>query len=52
MAQLIKETPVLLGKDAERFSKKIKENENKRVSREEYKRVIENYNKIKKQAKF
>lgn len=52
MAQPIKETPLLCGEDATRFSKKIKENENKKVSRKEYDRVLENYHKIKKQAKF
>jgi hypothetical protein len=51
MASSIKETPTLYGKDATRFSKKIKENETKRVSHAEKKRVIDNYNKIKKYVK-
>lgn len=51
MASSIKETPTLYGKDAARFSKKIKENETKRVSPAEKKRVIDNYNKIKKYVK-
>lgn len=50
MASSIKETPTLYGKDAARFSKKIKENETRRVSKTEKKRVLANYNKIKKYA--
>lgn len=52
MAKRIKETPVLYGKDAERFSKKIKENEGKRASKDEYNKMRANYNKLKKFAKF
>lgn len=46
MARPIKETPTLYGKDAERFTKKIKENETKKVSSSEYKRAMENFKKI------
>lgn len=52
MANPIKETPTLYGKDAEKFSRKMKENENKKVSKTEYLRAIDNYNKIKKHAKI
>ena len=36
MAREIRETPVLIGKDAARFEKKIKENEKRKVSSQEY----------------
>ncbi len=52
MAKPIKETPVLYGKDAERFSKKIKENKKKKISDAEYKKAVNNYNKIKNYAQF
>lgn len=47
MAKPIKETPTLYGKDAKRFSDKIRENETRCVSKAESKRVLDNYNKIK-----
>ena len=47
MAKPIKETPILSGKDAKRFSKIISENKGKRASTAEYKRVMANYNKLK-----
>ncbi len=43
MAKLIKETPVLTGKNAKRFQKIIKENEHKRVSKEDYERAKKAY---------
>lgn len=43
MARHIKETPVLTGKDAERFSKIIKDNETKKIKPEDYKRAQEAY---------
>lgn len=50
MARPIKETPILYGKDAERF---IHEMENvKPISEEEKKRVRASYEKIKKLATF
>ena len=52
MAKPIKETPILYGKDAERFSKKIKENKKKKISDAEYKKAVNNYNKIKNYAEF
>ena len=36
MAKEIRETPILTGKDAARFEKKIKENEKRKVSHQEY----------------
>ncbi len=47
MAKPIKETPILFGRDAEAFSKKIADNETKTATREEYERVMNNYSKIK-----
>ena len=47
MTRPIKETPILLGKDAEVFSKKIKENETTKAPKEEYDRIMTNYNYLK-----
>ena len=47
MAKPIAETPILKGKDSKRFSNIIKDNESKKASPEEYKRVMDNYNKLK-----
>jgi hypothetical protein len=47
MAIPIKETPILTGKDAERFSKIIKENETKKVPTEDYQRAQEAYKNFK-----
>jgi len=46
MARPIKETPVLEGKDAERFEKNVKENEHKKVSQEEYRKAETLYNRV------
>jgi len=43
MAMAIKETPVLTGKNAIRFQKIIKENEKKKVKKEDYDRAIKAY---------
>lgn len=43
MARPIKETPILRGKDAERFSRIIKENETKKVPAEDYERARKAY---------
>jgi hypothetical protein len=40
MARPVKETPILTGKDARRFEKATKANENKRISLEEQQRII------------
>lgn len=47
MAKPIKETPILRGKDAKRFSEIITANKTKRATPEEYKRVMTNYKKLK-----
>lgn len=47
MAMPISETPILLVKDAEVFSKKIKENETEKAPKEEFDRAMTNYKKIK-----
>ncbi len=47
MARAIKETPVLRGKDAERFDKKIKENASRKVPAPDYNRAIAVYRKVK-----
>lgn len=52
MATPIKETPVLSGKDSERFLKDIRANENKRVPRKDYDRAVRTYNKLMKNAKL
>lgn len=52
MADPIKETPILSGKDSERFLKAIKENENKRVSEEDYNRATRNYDKLMENAEL
>ncbi|MEJ2255285.1 MAG: hypothetical protein P8Y75_13165 [Nitrospirota bacterium] len=52
MAKPIKETPILHGKDAERFQNKIKENESRKVSRAEYERVMTNYKRLSADAKY
>ena len=46
MASKIRDIPKIKGKDAERFNKIIKENENKKVPVEEYNRAMETYEKI------
>lgn len=52
MARPIKETPILFGKDAERFKKDMEETRNKRNSPEERKRIEKNYNEFKKSCTF
>ena len=47
MARPIKETPILRGKDAERFEKEVKENEHRRLSEEEFRRVEKIYRSFK-----
>ncbi len=47
MAKQIKEIPVLTGKNAKRFQKIIKENEQKRISEEEYSRAKKAYSNFK-----
>lgn len=52
MAKPIKETPVLHGKNAQRFEKTIKANESKKVSRSDYDRAVATFNKIIKIARL
>ncbi len=52
MANPIKETPILYGKDSDRFLKDIKENENKRISKEEEEKSINLYKKVMEKATF
>lgn len=47
MARPIKETPVLRGKSAREFEKRLKDSERQKVSASEYKRAMDTYNKIK-----
>ncbi|MCX6227096.1 MAG: hypothetical protein NTV01_20495, partial [Bacteroidia bacterium] len=47
MAKPIKETPILYGKDAQKFEKKITLNKVNTAPKSEYDRVMKNYNKIK-----
>ena len=48
MAQKVKETPVLRGKDAARFTRVIKENESKKVSSDDYNRARGTFDRISK----
>ena len=52
MATPIKETPILYGKDAERFIKRAIENEKpeNKISQEEYDKALESYNELMKNA--
>ena len=52
MATKIRETPVLTGKDAELFLKKIKENESNRYSTDKINEIKLNYEKIKSLTKL
>ena len=52
MAKPIKDTPTLKGKDAARFAADIKANESKKIDASEYRRMMENYKKIKSKAKL
>jgi len=47
MARKIKETPILLGKNARTFDKAISANEKKKVSSAEYKRAQDAFARIK-----
>lgn len=52
MARPIKETPILFGKDAERFKKDMEETRNKRISAEERERIEKNFKLLKSIATF
>ncbi|HNT44088.1 MAG TPA: hypothetical protein PKN85_06475 [Syntrophorhabdaceae bacterium] len=47
MSTPIKETPILRGKDARRFTEKITRNEQEPAPREEYDKLMANYRKVK-----
>jgi hypothetical protein len=47
MAKPIKDTPILKGQDAKRFSADIQANETRKVSSAEYKKLMTSYNKFK-----
>ena len=47
MARPIKETPILTGKDAQRFEKAIKNNEKNPVSPTDCRRIIDAWNRFK-----
>lgn len=50
MARPIKETPILKGKDAKRFSLSITKNETRRMPSSDFKKAMSNYNRILKSA--
>ena len=52
MAKPIKETPILRGKDAERFTEEVRANEKKKVPAPEYKKAIADYKEIKSKFKI
>lgn len=52
MATPIKETPILYGKDSDRFLKEVKENENKRISKQEYNNNLELLDNVLSKATF
>jgi hypothetical protein len=45
MAKPIKDTPILTGKDAKKFSEKVELNEKKEISASEYQKLLASYNK-------
>lgn len=52
MARPIKETPILYGKDSDRFLKEVRENETKKIPEEDYKRALKIYNKVMENQSF
>lgn len=46
MARKVKETPTLIGRDAERFARVVKENESKKVERSDYERAKATYDRV------
>jgi hypothetical protein len=50
MATPIKDTPILSGKDSQRFLKKVKANKSKKVPKKDYKRAIKAYRQMIKNA--
>lgn len=52
MSRPIKDTPVLYGKESDRFLKEVKENESKKVPRKEFKKTQKIFKKIMSKAKI
>lgn len=52
MAIPIKETPILTGKAARHFEQEVKKNENRPVSREEYQRAQQIYQRVMQNSKL
>ncbi|MBF0320553.1 MAG: hypothetical protein HQL01_12195 [Nitrospirae bacterium] len=52
MARPIKETPTLTGKDAKRFLERMAQVDKRKLSQEEYEKLMANYEEIKKISKF
>lgn len=52
MARQIQETPVLTGKDAATFIKRMKKQKNERVSKADRERIKANFNKLNSLAQF
>jgi len=50
MARKIKETPMLIGKDAERFDRAIKENKTKRINLSDYVRAKSIFERVSKSS--
>jgi hypothetical protein len=46
MATKVKDTPILRGKDAERFNQKMKEAEKNPISKIEYERMLAVFNRV------
>lgn len=52
MATPIKDTPILYGKDSDRFLEEVKKNENKKITEEEKAKNIKLYEKVMDKATF
>ena len=52
MARPIKETPILYGKDSDRFLNEVQENETKKIPEKDYKRAMNIYNKVMENKSF
>lgn len=52
MAKPIKETPVLTGKDAEKFMQSMKDNSGKKIDPKELAKMRENFSKLQSIAQF
>ena len=52
MSRPIKETPVLSAEEWSKFLERVKQNENKRVSKEDHEKSLKLYNEVMKNANF